>query len=136
MRANYVFLDPAERDRCLKKNYHSPRPEQFFKPYFDKVQGLDEPTQLQWVDMHTWMLYDILLKADRMSMANSLELRVPFLDRNMLDVALSIPQKYRSGKESTKIASARCRHEAAAGKRCPSQKAGLPRAAERLAAGR
>ena len=104
MRANYVFLDPAERDRCLKKNYHSPRPEQFFKPYFDKVQGLDEPTQLQWVDMHTWMLYDILLKADRMSMANSLELRVPFLDRNMLDVALSIPQKYRSGKESTKIA--------------------------------
>ena len=36
------------------------------------------------------MLYDILLKADRMSMANSLELRVPFLDRNMLDVALSI----------------------------------------------
>ena len=104
MRANYVFLDSAERDRCLKKNYHSPRPEQFFKPYFDKVQGLDEPTQLQWVDMHTWMLYDILLKADRMSMANSLELRVPFLDRNMLDVALSIPQKYRSGKESTKIA--------------------------------
>ena len=104
MRANYVFLNPAERDRCLKKNYHSPRPEQFFKPYFDKVQGLDEPTQLQWVDMHTWMLYDILLKADRMSMANSLELRVPFLDRNMLDVALSIPQKYRSGKESTKIA--------------------------------
>ncbi len=77
MRANYVFLDPAERDRCLKKNYHSPRPEQFFRPYFDKVQGLDEPTQLQWVDMHTWMLYDILLKADRMSMANSLELRVP-----------------------------------------------------------
>ena len=93
MRANYVFLDPAERDRCLKKNYHSPRPEQFFKPYFDKVQGLDEPTQLQWVDMHTWMLYDILLKADRMSMANSLELRVPFLDRNMLDAPAKSPPR-------------------------------------------
>ncbi|WP_294452109.1 asparagine synthase C-terminal domain-containing protein, partial [uncultured Gemmiger sp.] len=60
--------------------------------------------QLQWVDMHTWMLYDILLKADRMSMANSLELRVPFLDRKVLELALSIPQKYRSGKEETKIA--------------------------------
>ena len=88
----------------MKKDYHSPAPETFFKPYFDKVQGLDEPTQLQWVDMHTWMLYDILLKADRMSMANSLELRVPFLDREMLELALSIPQRYRSGKEQTKIA--------------------------------
>ena len=68
------------------------------------MQGLDEPTQLQWVDMHTWMLYDILLKADRMSMANSLELRVPFLDREMLDVALSIPRRYRCDKEHTKIA--------------------------------
>ena len=68
------------------------------------MAGLDEPTQLQWVDMHTWMLYDILLKADRMSMANSLELRVPFLDRKVLELALSIPQKYRSGKEETKIA--------------------------------
>ena len=104
LRANYVFADPAERDKYLKKDYHSPRPETFFKPYFDKVAGLDEPTQLQWVDMHTWMLYDILLKADRMSMANSLELRVPFMDREVLELALSIPQRYRSGKEATKIA--------------------------------
>ncbi len=104
MRANYVFESPAERNRYLKKNYGNPAPEAFFKPYFDKVQGLDEPTQLQWVDMHTWMLYDILLKADRMSMANSLELRVPFLDREMLDVALSIPRRYRCDKEHTKIA--------------------------------
>lgn len=104
MRANYVFETPAERDRYLKKDYGNPAPETFFKPYFDKVQGLDEPTQLQWVDMHTWMLYDILLKADRMSMANSLELRVPFLDREMLEVALSIPRRYRCDKEHTKIA--------------------------------
>ena len=104
MRANYVFASPADRDQYLKKDYRSPAPETFFKPYFDKVAALDEPTQLQWVDMHTWMLYDILLKADRMSMANSLELRVPFLDRKMLDVALSVPQQYRSGKEATKIA--------------------------------
>ena len=104
MRANYVFASPEERDRYLKKDYRSKRPEEYFKPYFDKVAGLDEPTQLQWVDMHTWMLYDILLKADRMSMTNSLELRVPFLDREMLELALSIPQRYRSGKEQTKIA--------------------------------
>ena len=104
MRANYVFSTPAERDKYLKKDYHAKAPEEYFKPYFDHVKDLDEPTQLQWVDIHTWMLYDILLKADRMSMANSLELRVPFLDREMLELALSIPAEYRSSKSETKIA--------------------------------
>ena len=104
MRANYVFATPAERNKYLKKHYHDKAPEEFFKPYFDQVRGLDEPTQLQWVDMHTWMLYDILLKADRMSMANSLELRVPFLDKEMLELALSIPSRYRADKTETKIA--------------------------------
>lgn len=104
MRANYVFASPAERDKYLKKDYHAKAPEEYFKPYFDHVKDLDEPTQLQWVDIHTWMLYDILLKADRMSMANSLELRVPFLDREMLELALSIPVEYRSSKSETKIA--------------------------------
>ena len=104
MRANYVFASPAERDKYLKRDYHAKAPEEYFKPYFDHVKDLDEPTQLQWVDIHTWMLYDILLKADRMSMANSLELRVPFLDREMLELALSIPVEYRSSKSETKIA--------------------------------
>ena len=48
--------------------------------------------------------YDILLKADKMSMANSLELRVPFLDKKMLEVAMQIPAKYRVSREMTKIA--------------------------------
>ena len=56
---------------------------------------MDEPTQLQYVDIHIWMLYDILQKADRMSMANSLELRVPFLDKKMLALATQIPSRYR-----------------------------------------
>ena len=59
---------------------------------------------MQYVDMQTWLVQDILVKADRMSMANSLELRVPFLDKEMLKVALSIPTKYRVSKEQTKIA--------------------------------
>ena len=104
MRANYVFASPAQRDKYLLKDYHAKTPEESFKPYFDQVKHLDEPTQLQWVDMHTWMLYDILLKADRMSMANSLELRVPFLDREVLAVATRIPREYRCDKEHTKIA--------------------------------
>ena len=103
MRANYVFQS-AERQKYLKRPIATKLPEEYSKRYFDEVPNLDEPTQLQYVDMHTWMIYDILLKADRMSMANSLELRVPFLDRKMLELSTRIPTRYRAANETTKIA--------------------------------
>lgn len=103
MRANYVFQS-EERQKFLKKPIACKHPEAFSKRYFEPVKHLDEPTQLQYADMHTWMIYDILLKADRMSMANSLELRVPFLDRKMLELSLQIPTRYRAADETTKIA--------------------------------
>lgn len=103
MRANYVFKS-GERQQYLKKPITSKLPEEYSKVYFDEAEGLDEPTQLQYVDMKTWMIYDILLKADRMSMANSLELRVPFLDKKMLELSLRIPTRYRAHDEVTKVA--------------------------------
>lgn len=103
MRANGVFQS-AERQKFLKRPIASKVPEEYSKRYFDEVSNLDEPTQLQYVDMHTWMIYDILLKADRMSMANSLELRVPFLDKKMLELSTRIPSRYRAANETTKIA--------------------------------
>ena len=103
IRNNYVF-DQKERQKVLAHPVDAPDPSVFTKPYFDKAESLDDVTKMQYVDIHTWMLYDILLKADKMSMANSLELRVPFLDKKMLDVALQIPAKYRVSREMTKIA--------------------------------
>ncbi len=105
MRANYVFQS-RERQKFLKKPITSMLPQNYSKRYFDEVEGLDEPTQLQYVDMHTWMIYDILLKADRMSMANSLELRVPFLDRKILELSTRIPSRFRADckTETTKKA--------------------------------
>ncbi len=105
MRANYVFQS-KERQKFLKRPITSKLPETYSKRYFDEVPDLDEPTQLQYVDMHTWMIYDILLKADRMSMANSLELRVPFLDKKMLELSTRIPTRYRAdcATETTKKA--------------------------------
>lgn len=103
IRANYVFQS-AERQKFLKRPIASKVPEEYSKRYFNEVSNLDEPTQLQYVDMHTWMIYDILLKADRMSMANSLELRVPFLDKKMLELSTRIPSRYRAANETTKIA--------------------------------
>ena len=106
MRANYVFTDPNERQKYLKKPITSKRPEEYSKRYFDEVKDLDEPTQLQYVDMHTRKIYNILLKADRKRKANSLELRVPFLDRKMLELSCRIPSRYRADcqTETTKKA--------------------------------
>lgn len=87
---------------------------------------------MQYADIRTWLVQDILVKADRMSMANSLELRVPFLDREMLKIALQIPSKYRVNKETTKLAL-----RGAAAKELPPQTAAMRKpdfnASQRLA---
>ena len=103
MRANYVFTRD-ERWQYLKKRIPAKDPVEYAKPFFDQMKDFDEPTQLQYADIHTWMLYDILQKADRMSMANSLELRVPFLDKKMLELAVQIPTRYRIDGNTTKVA--------------------------------
>lgn len=64
-------------------------------PYYDKAQEYDELTKKQYLDFHLWQPYDILLKADKMTMAHSLELRVPFLDKKVWELARRIPSKYK-----------------------------------------
>ncbi|MCR4615364.1 MAG: asparagine synthase (glutamine-hydrolyzing) [Clostridiales bacterium] len=103
IRNNYVF-DFTERDKYLAKKIPSKNPAEYTKCHFEKVKDLDDVTKMQFADINTWLLYDILQKADKMSMANSLELRVPFLDREMLKVALSIPAEYRVRQDKTKVA--------------------------------
>jgi asparagine synthase (glutamine-hydrolysing) len=58
---------------------------------------LDDVTRMQYIDLFTWLRGDILVKADRMSMAHSLELRVPFLDTGVFDVAATIPPDLKIG---------------------------------------
>lgn len=103
IRNNYVF-DWKERGKYLKVEAPDIDPAEFTKVHFDKVKDLDDVTKMQFADLNTWLLYDILQKADKMSMANSLELRVPFLDREMLKVALSIPAEHRVHPDKTKVA--------------------------------
>lgn len=121
-RANYVFETTQERDKYLKRDHCAPTPAQRCKPYFDAVRGLDEPTAVQWVDWQTWLPRDILRKADRMSMAHSLELRVPFLDRQVLAAAQALPRRYRCTGRRGKIAL-----RAAAARRLPPQLADAPK---------
>ena len=72
--------------------------------YYDRCRGLDDVSRMQTVDINRWMVGDILLKADRMSMAHSLELRVPFLDREVFSVASRVPVKHRIAGGTTKYA--------------------------------
>lgn len=72
--------------------------------YFARVKEKDKVTKMQYIDMHLWLVHDILLKADKMSMAHSLETRVPFLDRNVWEVASKLPQSYKVGEGATKRA--------------------------------
>ena len=74
------------------------------RPYFEQTRGQDAVTRMEYCDLNLWMVGDILLKADKMSMANSLELRVPFLDRKVFDLACRIPTSCKVNAAQTKIA--------------------------------
>ena len=90
----YIFT-PAERKALLKIETDAPAPTEVTKPFYEKVKDADTVTKMQYLDLHLWMTGDILLKADKMSMAHSLELRVPFLDKEIMHVAEQIPTKFR-----------------------------------------
>ena len=93
------------RKKQLLKNYTGgKKPTDLSKPYFKKTAGQDPVTRMQYTDLHLWMVGDILLKADKMSMANSLELRVPFLDKEVFEVARHIPVECRADADHTKMA--------------------------------
>ena len=93
----------GERERYLKKHYESRTPQYYTQPYYEKAINYDNITKMQFLDIHGWMVQEILLKADKMSMAHSLELRVPYLDRKIFDLACTIPTRYRVSKENTKL---------------------------------
>ncbi|WP_339212863.1 asparagine synthase (glutamine-hydrolyzing) [Ornithinibacillus sp. FSL M8-0202] len=69
---------------------------------FAMVKEAHPAHQMQYVDMHTWLPGDILRKADRMTKAHSIELRTPFLDKEVFDVASKIPVAYKITNKQTK----------------------------------
>ena len=70
----------------------------YTKSLFDKVKGEDTLSKMLYFDTKTWLVDDLLIKADRMSMAASLELRVPFLDYRLVEFAATIPSKHKIKK--------------------------------------
>ena len=101
---NAFMFNKAEKQKILKDTSIAHEPQEYTAKYYDRAKNYDDITKMQYLDINTWMVGDILLKADRMSMANSLELRVPFLDKEVFKVARTIPYQLRVNKENTKYA--------------------------------
>lgn len=97
----YIF-HTDEVYKMLKKPIKKYTPQSITKPIYDRVKDKDEITKMQYLDINTWLWGDILNKADTMSMAHSLEVRVPFLDKEVAKVAFSIPVEHRVDKYETK----------------------------------
>lgn len=101
---NANLFSVEEREKLLKTKLTHIKPMEIVAPYYKKVKGLNDIAKMQYIDINFWLQGDILLKADKMSMAHSLESRVPFLDMNVFNYTKNMPVDYRCNKEATKRA--------------------------------
>lgn len=100
--ATNIFTE-REANKILKRGCE-PGIQKLTKPLYDRVHGKDPVTKMQYVDLHLWLVHDILMKGDKMGMANSLEVRVPFLDKKVLELAETLPLEYKVRAPKTKVA--------------------------------
>ncbi|MCQ2478835.1 MAG: asparagine synthase-related protein, partial [Clostridia bacterium] len=103
---NANIFSVKERNSILKseKAKRAVSPKILCDRFYSEVRDKDDITKMQYLDINMWLMGDILLKADKTSMANSLELRVPFLDKNVLSLAETIPLNCRVNTVTTKLA--------------------------------
>lgn len=97
----YIFHE-EEKKRLLKKQYSSKNPQELLAEEYASIRHLRDAEQMQSLDLKYWLPGDILQKADKMSMAHSLELRVPFLDMEVFQTARKIPSRLRTRHYTTK----------------------------------
>lgn len=91
---NAFIFDEEEKKKLLKNKVY-PSATTITAPFYHQAAAYDDVQKMQYIDLHTWMVGDILVKADKMTMANSLELRVPYLDHHVFEFAATIPTKYK-----------------------------------------
>ena len=123
---NAFIFESNDAKKIVNFNYGNKTYKDFTKSYYDKVSDLDVVTKMQYIDFNFWLIYDILLKADKMSMANSLEVRVPYLDREVIEYASKLPSKYKIVGNETKYAFRKVAKEELADKVADKKKLGFP----------
>ena len=100
-----IFLSEVDRHQLFSEEISFPMngdaTYEFIRQYFDQSQTVDYLNQQNFVDFKTYLVDDILVKVDRMSMATSLEARVPFLDHRVVEASFRIPGSLKlNGKDS------------------------------------
>jgi asparagine synthase (glutamine-hydrolysing) len=99
---NAKMFEDAEKQQLMKRYNPNYIYQNITEKLYDNVKNEPQVNQMQYIDIHTWLRGDILLKADRMTMAHSLELRVPFLDKEVMRVASEIPVSCKIANGTTK----------------------------------
>ncbi len=98
----YVYRKD-EADDVLKPAYASGKDAfDLCQPIYARVKNFCSLSKRQYLDMNMWLPGDILLKADKMCMAHSLELRVPFLDKKVMEFAEHVPARFRVNERGNK----------------------------------
>lgn len=123
---NAFMFEPVEVKKILSYKTGKKTYKDFTKPFYDKCKNYDDVTKMQYIDFNFWLIGDILLKADKMSMANSLEVRVPYLDRILIDYAKGLPTKYKIKDGQTKYAFRKVANEVLESKFADKKKLGFP----------
>ena len=99
---NRNFSEKMAR-KVLRKNYEL-KAIDVTKDVYNEFKDYSNIDKMQAIDINFWLMKDILLKADRMTMASSIEGRVPFIDKEVFSVASKLPFDYKVTKENTKVA--------------------------------
>jgi len=99
-----ALLTEREKRRLLPGYEGDGDPVCLTESSWDMTEDQDPVTRMQQVDLQLWLAGDILLKADKMSMAHSLELRVPYLDKEVFALAAALPATAKANARMTKIA--------------------------------
>ncbi len=123
---NANIFSVKQRNKVLKYKNRDSAPRLLTRPFYEKARGLDDVGKMQYIDLNFWLIGDILLKADKMSMAHSLESRVPFLDKEVFRVARKIPTKYKVTDKNTKVAFRQAAHRHLQDKVAEKKKLGFP----------
>ena len=97
-----IMTDELANSLVTSKYKNAETSRDLTKKYYDEVKNMDDVSKRLYLDMKMWIVEDILLKADKMTMANSIELRVPLLDKKMWELARTIPVKHKVHNEITK----------------------------------